>query len=287
MGALLIAGMAFGLWLDEKMGPSWLPGMPSYPCWLVISLLFVVGSCRELLLLFGFRGLQTNAVLSYGGVIALTLANWIPWFIGPAGVASHLAWVFATMCVVNMIVLIREGLIFRQPGQAVITSGVGILTTFYLGGLAAFLIELRWANEGIIAIASLMAAAKGGDIGAYFGGRALGRHKLCPWLSPKKTVEGAVSGLAASVLVTLLVVRTGARFSDNPPALSWLVAASFGLSVGAMAQIGDLIESLIKRDCQQKDASNSVPGFGGILDVLDSPLFSAPLAFGLWHWLGP
>src|SRR5262249_25636707 len=121
----------------------------------------------------------------------------------------------------------------------------------------------------------------------YFGGRSFGRHKLCPWLSPNKTVEGAIAGLIASILGTLAVVAIGAKLLDTPPAMAWTTSAMFGLSVGALAMVGDLVESLIKRDCQQKDASDLVPGFGGVLDVMDSPLFSAPLAFLLWVWLGP
>lgn len=162
-----------------------------------------------------------------------------------------------------------------------------MLLAFYLGALPAFLIELRWANQGLVALAAHIAAAKCGDTGAYFGGRAFGRHKLCPWLSPNKTVEGAVAGLIASVVGTLAVVAIGAKLSNGPPAMSWLAAGVFGLTVGALAMLGDLVESLVKRDCQQKDASDLVPGFGGVLDVMDSLLFSAPLAFLLWVWLGP
>ena len=65
------------------------------------------------------------------------------------------------------------------------------------------------------------------------------------------------------------------------------VAAVYGLVVGAVAQLGDLMESMIKRDCERKDASTAVPGFGGVLDVLDSLIFAGPVAYGLWLWFGP
>jgi phosphatidate cytidylyltransferase len=287
MGALLIAALAAGLWIDERFGPHVPPGIPPYPCWLAISLVVIIGCCRELRQLMRRRDIQTSRWVSYGGVITITLANWIPWFQSSRRQLDHLAWALAAVCVVNMIVLLREGWIFRESGSAVITAGATMLLTFYLGALAAFLIELRWANQGLLALAAHIAAAKCGDTGAYFGGRAFGRHKLCSWLSPNKTVEGAVAGLFASVVGVLAVVAIGAKLSNGPMAMSWLAAGAFGLTVGTLAMLGDLVESLIKRDCQQKDASDLVPGFGGVLDVTDSPLFSAPLAFLLWVWLGP
>lgn len=287
MGALLIAVLAAGLWIDERIGPHVPAGIPPYPCWLAISLVVVIGCCRELRQLMRRRDIRTSRWVTYGGVIAIALANWIPWFRSSRQQFDHLAWALAAVCVVNMVVLVREGWIFRESGSAVITAGASILLTFYLGALAAFLIELRWANQGLLALAAHIAAAKCGDTGAYFGGRAFGRHKLCPWLSPNKTVEGAIGGLIASVVATLAVVAIGAKLSSGPPAMPWPAVAAFGLTVGALGMLGDLVESLIKRDCQQKDASDLVPGFGGVLDVMDSPLFSAPLAFFLWVWLGP
>jgi phosphatidate cytidylyltransferase len=287
MGTLLVAVLAGGLWMDEYLGPHVPKGLPPYPCWLLIAVAVVVGCCRELRQLMRRRNIRTHRWLTYGSVVAITVSNWVP-FLGTAPQQiEHLVWALSTVCATNMVLLVREAAIFREPGMAVITVGGGVLTTFYLGSLAAFLIELRWANQGLVALAAHIAAAKCGDIGAYFGGRTLGRHKLCPWLSPNKTVEGAVAGLISSILGTLATVTIAAKISGWPPALSWVEAAVFGLTVGLIAMVGDLIESLIKRDCQQKDASDLVPGFGGVLDVMDSPLFSAPAAFVLWVWLGP
>ena len=71
------------------------------------------------------------------------------------------------------------------------------------------------------------------------------------------------------------------------PTLDWPVAVGYGLVVGAVAQLGDLMESMIKRDCERKDASTTVPGFGGVLDVIDSLMFAGPVAYILWLWFGP
>jgi phosphatidate cytidylyltransferase len=232
------------------------------------------------------RGFNPNWPLVYSSLAVITVSNWIPFWTQSADRLEHLVWALSAVCVANMLILMREAYIFREPGTALVNACGAIFATFYLGALAAFLIELRWAGQGLVALATHIAAAKCGDSGAYFGGRAFGRHKLCPWLSPNKTVEGAIAGLIASVLGTLAVLALGAGLSGKPPVMNWAIGSLFGLTVGVLGMVGDLIESLIKRDCQQKDASELVPGFGGALDVLDSPLFSAPAAFGFWYWLG-
>jgi phosphatidate cytidylyltransferase len=159
----------------------------------------------------------------------------------------------------------------------------------YVGLLGSFIIQLRWFDgpyHGLLPLVFLVATAKGADTGAYTLGRIAGRHKLWPRLSPNKTVEGALGGLAAGVLAALAVAGL-ARYLLKVPTLGWPEAAGFGLLVGSAAQLGDLMESMIKRDCARKDASDAVPGFGGVLDVLDSLLFAGPVAYGYWLWLGP
>ena len=106
----------------------------------------------------------------------------------------------------------------------------------------------------------------------------LGRHKLWPALSPHKTIEGAIGGLVFGVAAALIVAAI-ARSALELPVLSLGQAVLFGLIIGFVAQVGDLMESMIKRDCERKDASDAVPGFGGILDVVDSLIFAAPVAF--------
>jgi phosphatidate cytidylyltransferase len=113
------------------------------------------------------------------------------------------------------------------------------------------------------------------DIGAFFGGRALGRHKLIPWLSPGKTWEGLICGM-------LTAGAAGAACSRFMPHLSWGKAAIFGVIIGGIGQMGDLLESMMKRDAQVKDSSSMIPGFGGVLDITDSPLLAAPFAYLLF-----
>jgi phosphatidate cytidylyltransferase len=173
--------------------------------------------------------------------------------------------------------------------QIAITRMAGtVLSMLYLGGLAWFLIAIRVKHSAdrvhgfqgsTQAVVMILLVVKSTDIGAYFGGRAIGRHKLIPWLSPGKTWEGLACGLLTASLVGL-----GCRLVW-PAALSTLNAPKallFGLIIGAVGQAGDLLESLMKRDAEVKDSGDFIPGMGGILDVIDSPLLAAPAAYLLF-----
>ena len=105
------------------------------------------------------------------------------------------------------------------------------------------------------------------DIGAYFGGRAFGKHKLIFWLSPGKTWEGLFFGLLTAGLVGVPFAALGL-----PAHVPWWKGFIFGVVIGGIGQLGDLLESLMKRDAEVKDSRQLVPGFGGILDIIDSPL---------------
>ena len=170
-----------------------------------------------------------------------------------------------------------EGAIHRMAGT--------VLSTLYLGGLAWFLVALRVkhgtrnyhtfnGSTGIVLM--ILLVVKATDIGAYFGGRATGRHKLIPWLSPGKTWEGLAWGLLTAALVGVACSRL-VRTTDFT--FAWWKAAIFGAVIGGVGQLGDLLESLMKRDAEVKDSGRLVPGFGGILDIIDSPLLAAPFAY--------
>ena len=154
----------------------------------------------------------------------------------------------------------------------------------YLGLLPCFFAQIRWltpdhqANSVRLALAVFV--PKCCDIGAYTLGRLMGKHKMTPVLSPKKTWEGALGGMIAAVFAAIAIDEFGPT-----PVLrerDWQIG--FGLTVGVAGMLGDLAESLIKRDCQTKDASTVVPGFGGVLDVVDAILYSAPVSY-LWFYL--
>jgi phosphatidate cytidylyltransferase len=173
---------------------------------------------------------------------------------------------------------------WTQQTQEAITHMAGtVLTTLYLGGLGWFIIALRVKHSQgphdfhgtTWTILSMLLMVKFTDIGAYFGGRALGRHKMIPWLSPGKTWEGLACGLATAGLVGMLCARW-------LPHVPWWKGFVFGVIIGGIGQLGDLLESLMKRDAEVKDSGRLVPGFGGVLDIIDSPLLAAPFAYLLF-----
>ncbi|MHC4617598.1 MAG: phosphatidate cytidylyltransferase [Planctomycetota bacterium] len=155
--------------------------------------------------------------------------------------------------------------------NVVANCGANCFAVFYLGFLSAFVVAVR-VDYGLWPLLMFVFVVKCSDIGAYAGGSLFGRRKFSPRISPGKTWEG----MAAAVLVAMIVAVLFAAICDI---MVWWLAAVFGFVFAFIGQLGDLAESMIKRDAETKDASSSVPGFGGVLDVIDSPLVAAPFAY--------
>ena len=124
----------------------------------------------------------------------------------------------------------------------------------------------------------LIAVVKASDTGAYFTGRFLGRHKLIPRLSPNKTWEGLAGGFLFSLIVSLLFWWFAGGQLGVVSLRVW-DAAILGVLLAGSGVIGDLVESMIKRNADIKDSGHLIPGMGGVLDVLDSLLFGAPVLY--------
>ncbi len=150
------------------------------------------------------------------------------------------------------------------------------LTLFGLSYILVPLSSIIGLNyfAGWVWVAYLLAVTKMSDIGGFFFGRCLGEKKLAPLLSPKKTIEGALGALATAVVTSIFIWW----IADLP--ISLTISIVFGIILGVFAQVGDLAESLLKRDAGIKDSSN-IPGLGGILDMMDSLIFTAPLLYFL------
>jgi len=149
--------------------------------------------------------------------------------------------------------------------------GISCFSLLYLGVLGSFILGIR-IDGGPWEFLAFVFAVKSSDIGAYTFGKLFGKHKLAPRVSPGKTWEG----LGGAVVFAVVMSLAFALLLGIIPV--WL-APVFGASMAVVGQLSDLVESMLKRDAQQKDSSNRVPGFGGILDVIDSPLFAAPVAY--------
>lgn len=141
------------------------------------------------------------------------------------------------------------------------------------------LINYQFQQDGRWWLFNLLAITKFTDIGAYFIGKKFGKNQMAPVISPKKTWEGAVGGLLTGILASLAIYFvTQHLFSTPPITLSLTQSLLLGVLLSVAGQAGDLAESLLKRDAQVKD-SNQLPGLGGMLDMVDSLLFSAPCMY--------
>ncbi len=159
----------------------------------------------------------------------------------------------------------------RLKTNSLISTAVTVFGIFYVAWLFSFLVKVKHLEYGTAWVAYIILVTKVGDAGAYFIGRSFGRHPLIPHISPKKTIEGSVANFLTCVLVSLL-----SKFFI--PGVNWIHLLVLGIVLGILSQLGDLAESLIKRDCDVKD-SGKIPGLGGILDVLDSLLFTVPFTY--------
>ena len=179
----------------------------------------------------------------------------------------------------SIIILIVE--LFRNRASAIINVGVTFLGVLYLGLFSSSILLIReifsqskllYAEGGYLII-SIMVAIWICDSAAFFIGSAFGKHKLFPRVSPNKSWEGAIAGFLFAVIS---MISAKALFLD---VLTLTDAIIIGIVVGSIGQMGDLVESLVKRDTGVKDSSAIIPGHGGIFDRFDSLLFTAPVIY--------
>lgn len=231
--------------------------------YLLQSLAMVLGFA-ELYRLLETRGLQPLKV--WGTLAGLGLSLLL--FLGGGG--RELGLTLALFVIGTLILfLVSKGDIERAI-TGVASTLFGVL---YLGLLLSFPAILRSMEEGQTYIFYLFLVTWTGDTGAYYTGTLFGYHRLAPPISPRKSIEGSLGGLAASLLTSLLAKVW------FWPAISLRDSLALGLFLGVMGQAGDLAESLLKRSLQVKDSGSLIPGHGGVLDRLDSLLFTAPAMF--------
>lgn len=162
--------------------------------------------------------------------------------------------------------------------SVIANCGANCFVILYLGLLSYFAAAIR-IDFGLWPLLMYIFVVKATDIGAYTAGSLYGKHKFSPAISPGKTWEGMAGGSACALLVAI-----GFAAAAGFVIMGWMTAIVFGLCLAFIGQLGDLMESMIKRDARQKDSANKIPGFGGVLDVIDSPLATAPFAYLLFMW---
>lgn len=197
-------------------------------------------------------------------------------FLSLAQIHSGLIFDFFLFYVLVSILIIQ--LFQNDQNNPLLNSSLSFLGIVYVGWLSAHLLYLRDLPGGFFYVILVLLATWANDTGAYFIGMNFGKRKLCPKISPNKTVEGALGGLVSTLIITFL---TGIWINKLLPQFSFSAVhlLFLGVLVSLAAQFGDLVESLFKRDAGLKDSSNLIPGHGGILDRFDSLLFAAPVVY--------
>lgn len=216
--------------------------------------------------------LKADAAVGYLGSAALFVG-----FVFDAPSKPDL--MIATLALVVSLTLITQTFRFQKDFSKMLTGiGVTLLGLFYVAFLGGFLVALRTGFENRLSLTThllgyFFLVLFGSDIGAYLVGRAFGKHKLAPTISPGKTVEGLIGGL--------LFAAAGAAIASLSffPELPFPWSIPLALVLAAVGVLGDLAESAMKRGSKTKDAANILPGHGGFLDRLDSLLFGAPILY--------
>ena len=197
-------------------------------------------------------------------LIVLALSAFVPLYMNPS---LYPVWLLFSAALYLLVMIVRP-----VAGDPSINQNIGrflvvlLLSQVFLGISLFSFYRLKMFDPYVPAILLLIIWAS--DTAAYFSGKGLGRHKLAPVISPKKTVEGLIGAIAGALVVTLLFHR---RMGMTP-----LSAAGAGAVIGLLGQVGDMIESIGKRVCGVKDSSSLIPGHGGILDRIDSFILTAP-----------
>ncbi|MHC4293338.1 MAG: phosphatidate cytidylyltransferase [Planctomycetota bacterium] len=179
------------------------------------------------------------------------------------------------LSVFSLLALFLYQYLYYGTSGVMINCGANYLSIIYLGLLSSFVLGIR-IDFGLWFLLMFIFVIKCSDIGAYTIGKLFGSHKFAPGISPSKTWEGMAGAVGFAVLVAVL-------FALIFDIMGFLHAVVFGTCFAFIGQFGDLAESLLKRDAEQKDSvgpnSVGVPGFGGLLDVIDSPVAAAPFAY--------
>lgn len=198
-------------------------------------------------------GLIFSALMAFGG------AGWMAPFL-----------VFLLLCLSVLFMVTSEDL-----SSTILNLGVTLFGIVYIGFLLSHVSLIRNIPGGKAWALFLITTVWAGDISAYFCGSRFGKHKLYPKISPKKTVEGLIGAVIGSILVAL-------SFSQLfIPQLEKGLCILIAIGLGILGQVGDFTESMLKRSAQVKDSGSLIPGHGGMLDRLDSFLFSAPFLYYL------
>ena len=237
----------------------------------VLMTIFLVGGAWEYVRIYRAIQYEPHQILTVGGVLAIATArvffveSAMPLFVGLILLAMT----------VHLIAF------ERGRDQAALDFCVTVAGIVYIGWLGSYLLDLRNLDQGVWWLMLILPMVWAGDTGAYSIGAVYGKHKMSPRLSPKKSWEGYFAGVFTSVLVGAFFAYAFSSLGPQP--LNGLIdpiqGALLGLLIGAVAPLGDLGESMLKRQSGLKDSSNIFPGHGGFLDRIDSWIWGAAIGY--------
>jgi phosphatidate cytidylyltransferase len=232
---------------------------------------FLVGGAWEYVRMYRAVQAEPNEIVTIGGVLVIATARF---FFEEAAIL---------LFVLSVLVAMTVHLIAFEHGrdQAALDFAVTVTGIVYLGWLGSYLLDLRQLPQGNWWLMLVLPIVWGGDTGAYSIGAVYGKHKMTPRLSPKKSWEGYCAGLVTSILFGAFFSYAFSLLGHQPLGgmITPLQGAVLGLVIGALAPLGDLGESMLKRQGGLKDSSNVFPGHGGFLDRIDSWIWGAALGY--------
>jgi len=295
IGASLLGAMILDGWLAERFVSEPPRGGFDVVAWLCngavstfIILALALMCAREVTHFLRTTGYRPNRLVAQFFAAGLVVGPYLMFNLDPDTPWRYESWGMLWISLALFMALVLQAA-RRGAESAAVNVAAVLFVIVYVGGLAGYMTRLRMeigGAAGVLVLFFSVFIVKANDMGAFFTGRAFGKHKLIPWLSPKKTWEGFAGGLLASVLMSVLIgpmlpeaVVEGLRASPlgYPWGFIW-----FGLLMGLLSVAGDLAASLLKRDAHMKDSGAVIPGMGGVLDILDSPLLAAPAAWFFW-----
>jgi phosphatidate cytidylyltransferase len=279
LGAGLIAACTAILVADAFM-PQGNPFLRAPAFWLLMVAALLVG-CHEFCHMLQTKGHPCKTGLAMAFTFMLVAAAWTDTlFAGNDATLAFCGWTYMYVLVALVLGTFLAGIYDVERGRSDVGRAAQdaawtVLVVMTVGLLGVFIAKIRLFEgdpwRGLMYLALFVGTVKMGDIGAYTVGSIMGRHKLTPTLSPKKTYEGLAGALVAGTGAALAIGCLWGGFA------LWQMLV-FGVVVTATGVLGDLAESLLKRACGVKD-SGAIPGFGGVLDILDSLLGAAPVAY--------
>jgi phosphatidate cytidylyltransferase len=243
----------------------------------LLMAVFLIGAAWEYVRLFRAVQYEPSDIVTVGGVLVIATARF---FFVDAAIPAFVLLVLLAMTV-------HLFAFERGRAQAALDFAVTVAGIVYIGWLGSYLIDLRSLPDGVWWWLLVLPIVWAGDTGAYSIGAVYGKHKMTPRLSPKKSWEGYFAGVFTSVLIGAFFAYAFSSMGPQPlhGLINPLQGGLLGLVIGGLAPLGDLGESMLKRQGGLKDSSNIFPGHGGFLDRIDSWIWGAAIGYFMIQFL--